>query len=42
MGGTFEIVHIRTPAVQHKKTNKKNIFFVYISMGVHRKEKLIL
>ena len=33
-------MHIRTPAVQHKKLTKKNFFFVYITMGVHMKENL--
>ena len=30
MGGTFEIVHIRTPAVQHEKLTK-TFFRLYIN-----------
>ena len=29
MGGTFKIVHIRTPAVQHKKLTKNLFSFTY-------------
>ena len=42
MKGTFEIVHIRTPAVQHKKLTKKMFSRLYINGSTQeRKNKFV-